>query len=395
MVAVTLLPRLDSEEEALGLLYLRVLEAGGTWSREVPLRFVDSGEELKILASREELPRWAGALSGGSATWRIGDRTAQGFAEVIEEPGELAILVDEVGSKYGPRELRRWFPGGVHAFRLRERAPDPMEYAQEVQAYFDHLAPQYDSAVDGNPLDRMLRSVSNGVLERVFHPGQRVLEIGCGTGLETLPLARRGVRVLATDVSSEMLNRLALKAGSERLDSVIEIRQVGARAIASLLADCRPGSFDGAFSDFGALNCEPDLADLPAALHRLVRPGGTLVLGIWNRFCASEAVLSLVSRQPHRAVARLETPVPVGHSRYGVPVYARGTGEFLEGFLPFFAVERVTGLPVFVPPYDFVQGFSSRSSLLAILQRLDTIFAARFPFNRFGDHFLLELRRRP
>ncbi|HYM40335.1 MAG TPA: class I SAM-dependent methyltransferase [Thermoplasmata archaeon] len=396
MVAVRLAAHPQVTEGEAGLLHLRVLEPGGTWSAEVPLRFVRSSGDPEILAAAEGVPRWAHALvTGGKAIWRVDGTTTQGDADGIEDPQELETILGRFAATLGTAEVRRWFPGRVRGFRLRSTSAIEPSYPLTVEAYFDRLAPEYDRTVETNPLDRDLRDVSNAILERVFTPGQHVLEIGCGTGWETLPLARRGVHVLATDVSSEMLERLRRKVAAEGLGSLVEVRKLGAREVPSLLDAYPDASFDGGFSDFGALNCEEDLADLPQALHRLLRPGGRLVLGIWNRFCVSEAFLALVTLRPHRAVARLETPVPVGRSRYGVPVYARGTAEFLERFRPFFDVERITGLPVFVPPYDFARGLAARGQLLPVLRGLDGAFASHFPFNRFGDHFLVELRRRP
>ena len=378
------------------LLFLRGAAGGGTWSEEVPLRFLLSPDGIAILAPRDAAPRWARALSAApEATWSVDGRQAEGVADAIEDPAELSAVRDGFVSRFGTDEVRRWFPGAVQGFRLRERPSRSRGYLGQVEAYFDRMAPQYDEALQGNRLDRDLRSATGAVLDRTFRPGQRVLEIGCGTGWETLPLARRGIHVLATDLSGEMLRRLEGKAQDEGLESMIETRQLGARDVAGLTRDYPAGSFDGAFSDFGALNCETDLTSLPTALHALLRPGGTLVAAIWNRFCAMEALLCLASLQPHRAMARLESPVPVGRSRYGIPVYARGAGEFTGGFRPLFEVERITGLPVFVPPYDFARATPPDGEFFPILQRLDAVFAARFPFNRFGDHFLVEMRRRP
>ena len=48
------------------------------------------------------------------------------------------------------------------------------------------------------PGDVYMRAVSLAALERAFGPGQRLLEIGCGTGEEAV--AGAGCCVLATDV---------------------------------------------------------------------------------------------------------------------------------------------------------------------------------------------------
>src|SRR6266571_2386292 len=158
------------------------------------------------------------------------------------------------------------------------------------------------------------------------------LTSGSATGLETLALARRGVHVLATDISSRMLNRLSGKAVTQGLESFVQTRNVRAADIAILQDEFEPGSFDGAFSDFGALNCEPDLQSVPEALAYLLRPGAALIMTVWNRLCLAETLAYLVVAKPSRAFARLRDPVPVGRSRFGIPVYARSAGEIVRLF---------------------------------------------------------------
>src|SRR5438552_1940523 len=70
---------------------------------------------------------------------------------------------------------------------------------------FDEAANRYDADAAANPMMRWLRRESLRRLLKSFKPGDFVLEIGCGTGDEALALARRGVRMLATDASDEMI----------------------------------------------------------------------------------------------------------------------------------------------------------------------------------------------
>lgn len=384
-----------STRDASGVLFLRGLNPLDSPADEVPLRFLAMPDGVVVLSRGDDLPGWAQTLlASRRASWRIGESILQGWVEPVVDRSELAHAIDAFRGRFGGREVDRWFGGSVAGFRLHS-GPADERGSPSPESYFDQLAAEYDRLVLTNPLDLYLRSVAGAVLGRIFPPGAHILEIGCGTGIETLPLARRGVRIAAIDISGEMLARLSEKAAGEGLSSMIEPRKMDAKGIDAYLREGRAGTFDGAFSDFGALNCEPDLGRIPEILHRLLRPGGSLVLGIWNRYCASEALLALASGNPRRALARLQVPVRVGHSRFGIPVYARGPSEFLEPFRPFFeTVERI-GLPVFLPPYDFGGPLPEYPELFDLLSRLDTRLADKFPFNRLGDHFLVELRRRP
>lgn len=50
-----------------------------------------------------------------------------------------------------------------------------------------------------------------------LRPGARVLEVGCGTGLLTEEIARRGVKVYSLDISHELLKKAAAKSGNKEI----------------------------------------------------------------------------------------------------------------------------------------------------------------------------------
>ncbi len=66
----------------------------------------------------------------------------------------------------------------------------------ERRATFDQVARLYDEVRPGYPEELFDDLVS---LSRIA-PGGRVIEIGCGTGQATLPLARRGYRIVAVEL---------------------------------------------------------------------------------------------------------------------------------------------------------------------------------------------------
>lgn len=106
-----------------------------------------------------------------------------------------------------------------------------------------------------------------------------IVDLGCGPGRLALPLARRGFRVLGVDLSPESLRTLRAHAEAESLP------------IAALRAnlcelDCLPdGRFGAALLMFGTLGMVQGTANRRRVLahaHRVLRPGGQLVLHAHN-----------------------------------------------------------------------------------------------------------------
>lgn len=62
--------------------------------------------------------------------------------------------------------------------------------------------------------------------------GKRVLELGCGAGIETVMLARWGAQVMATDVSAEAAALTALRAAANGVADRVETRQMPAETLA-------------------------------------------------------------------------------------------------------------------------------------------------------------------
>jgi SAM-dependent methyltransferase len=107
--------------------------------------------------------------------------------------------------------------------------------------------------------------------------GENVLEIGCGTGAITLPLAtsvgEQG-RVLAVDIAEPMLNAARQRVGEAGVQNVT-LRLGDAQVMA-----LEPGSFDIATSRMGVMF----FADPIAAFRNIgsaLKPGGRLIFACW------------------------------------------------------------------------------------------------------------------
>jgi len=128
-------------------------------------------------------------------------------------------------------------------------------------------------------------------LDRVIPPGARVLDIGCGTGQLDLYLARGDRLIIGADIARKSLEQGAAAAKRLRLSQV--------RFVETDLHNpgLRDASFDVVYSS-GVLHHTPDPRASFARIARLVRPGGVIVLGLYN-------TLARIPHRLRRTIARL------------------------------------------------------------------------------------------
>jgi SAM-dependent methyltransferase len=298
--------------------------------------------------------------------------------------------------KYGYQQVKQRYWGQRRYVEIQinqresEQSIDELIYG-DLEVAFDSVAKDYDKHIFGNPMNRWLRDVSVSVMSSVFKPGDTILEIGCGTGTETLSLASKGIRVVATDISSGMLEVLRRKADAHGLSNFIVTAKCRASEVPDKLNSMGITSLDGAYSTYGAINTEPRLRKLLVGLHNLLKPRSPLILGVWNKFCLYEIVGYMLKAKPSMALARFSNPVPIGKSRFCVSSYSYSVGEIRKLVRPYFELERVLGVEILLPPSNLVKYLPPRP-LLGISKRIDRALGKIPPFNRMGDHFLAIFR---
>lgn len=107
-----------------------------------------------------------------------------------------------------------------------------------------------------------------------IRPGMTVLDVAAGTGNASLPAAHRGARVLATDLTPELLNAGRSRAQAEGVE--LEWQAADAERL-----PCDDGSFDVVMSSIGAMFA-PYHRDVADELARVCAPHGTIGLLNWT-----------------------------------------------------------------------------------------------------------------
>jgi ubiquinone/menaquinone biosynthesis C-methylase UbiE len=250
---------------------------------------------------------------------------------------------------------------------------------------FDAVANAFDARFGGWESVAAQRRAVRAELLHAFRLGARVLEIGGGTGEDARFLAQQGRAVVLTDVSPSMVTVARQKLRAARGSQAMV---AGAEDLSAVT-----GQFDGAFSNFAALNCVSDLTPVARGLARLVRAGGPVLLVLFGTFPPGEVVVQLARGSARGAIRRLATgdvPARLGGREFVVR-YHRAR-EIERAFRPWFRLVGRRGIGVCVPPSAAEPWISAHPRLLSALEAADRIVAR--PLAGLGDHVLYRFERR-
>jgi phosphatidylethanolamine/phosphatidyl-N-methylethanolamine N-methyltransferase len=151
-----------------------------------------------------------------------------------------------------------------------------------VERVYTTLTPIYD--VVFGPALQAGRPAA--IARMALAPGHHVLEVGVGTGLNTV-LYPRGCRVTGVDLSSSMLEKARERVRHERLEHV---RLLEMDAAELTFPD---ESFDAVYAPY-LLSVVADPIGALRQMHRVCRPGGYIV--ILNHFRSANPLMSRVER---------------------------------------------------------------------------------------------------
>jgi ubiquinone/menaquinone biosynthesis C-methylase UbiE len=258
--------------------------------------------------------------------------------------------------------------------------------ASPVQTAYDRIAGDYDRQVTG---DTWMRERLWQRYTALFQPGDHVLDVACGTGIDAVFLAELGFRVTAIDISPAMIARCRERVDTAKLNDRIETLVLDHAEIGQLL----PARFDGIISAFAGLNTSSDMARFSRDAAQLLRPTGRLIVHLLNRVSLWEWLSLLAhgrwdeARSLGRdAQRRFEIgEVPVVHSLYSpLPIYQ-------QYFATDFKLQHACALGVLRPPHDlrWIPEPVARS-----LGRLENRLGTHRPWLNRGRFFVLELVKR-
>ncbi|WP_435354585.1 methyltransferase domain-containing protein [Emticicia sp. SJ17W-69] len=264
-----------------------------------------------------------------------------------------------------------------------------MDRNEIMKQPFDQIANDYDQSFTYSTIGKVQRSLVWNYLEKVQLGNEikSVLEINCGTGEDALWLAKKGINVLATDISEKMI-KIANKKGREHTNvsyQVTDFQKINNR------------KFDLIFSNFGGLNCISPSAFsvwLNEKMPSLLKENGRVILVIMPKFCLSESLFFLVklqlkkvfrrlSKQPLEAKLDAETTIKTWYH----------SAKFIRKNIPNNCkINDIRPIGFFIPPSYLNSFVEKRPNFFRILLKLENRINQFSFFANFSDHYLIEIQ---
>ena len=260
-----------------------------------------------------------------------------------------------------------------------------------INKAFTKQSLNYDKDDENNAILQWMRKIVRNHVFLHLKTGDKMLELNAGTGLDALYFSQKGYRIHSTDLSDGMVKEIKEKIKRFNLATQLSCEQCSYTEL-NKLNDLR---FEYVFSNFGGLNCIPDLQDVIKHLPGLLSPGAYITFVIMPPVCPWEMAFMLKGNF-RKAFRRMR--------KGGVPAHLEGEyfqtyyftpSEVVKTFGKNFKKISLQGLASISPPPHSVNFQKKFPSVYNSLTRMDEKVSSMFPFNRWADHFILTMQYRP
>ena len=378
----------------------------------VELRYVYRDGSFYVLSGSDKSDWLLNALAAGHVKVRL-DGLVYDSSVRTPDPTESEAASMAFAAKYGRSLMETWYPKSAPMVALVAGKPEVRgargeadtqtdfrgwaskghEYYGDVSWAFDSASEEYDFTIGRNYINSWIRRRSIGILLGYTRRDDVLLEVGCGTGKEAIEISKSVREVVATDISSGMVDLLRRKLASSRMPRRVTPVKVGASEIAQVSGRLPGGKVRVSYSFNGALNCEPKLADFATQLAGLLEPEGLFLCSIRNTLCLSEMVAHAAALQFDKATPRKKQPIMISVGGVDIPSTYYSPGEFAGFFRPHFRVEKLVALPGLLPPAYLSDYYLQARPLAPMIERAELALSGHFPLNRFGDQSFFVFRK--
>ena len=360
-------------------------------NKAVPLAFVEAYSSFYVISSGNS-NRWPGeVLRAGTAILSLHGENIPVKPKLLTNSDQQKEIKDAMRAKYGNMNFNKWFSEISRIIKFSQteglNEENINHYEEWLKDEFDSIAQNYDHHIYDNLVNNYLRERSLSLMKTFFPPSQRLMEIGSGTGTETLEMLKSGHEITAIDISENMNSILRKKANDANVSNLLTTMTMKASDLVNYEKEFMNKPFDGLYSNYGALNCEANIDAIMEIVHKIVKPHGKIVFGIFNKFCLVEMIAHLIGRKPGRVFERFSNRIPEGASRFCIDVYPYSPAYLKKLFSKWFNIEMIYGCPVILPPSNYSFMIKGRINEERV-KKADIFFSKMWPFKFIGDHTL-------
>ena len=253
-------------------------------------------------------------------------------------------------------------------------------------ADFDHAAKTYDLQFSQTGIGLAQRAQVWRNIQTVIGKSESpsILEINCGTGDDAFRWSQNHSKVLATDISPQMVSLAQTKYPTLSFE-VLDSRKLNALT----------SKYDVIFSNFGGLNClsPQEIKDFFTNAHKRLNDGGRLILVVMGKKCTWDRFYHRIKGQKkdvNRRNTASSLAVDVNGEKVSTWYYSPSELNQMAG--PKFERKRTAPIGLFVPPSYLSPFFKSKQIFLGVLKGLDRLFPFR-SLSNYADHYFMCLEK--
>ena len=258
-----------------------------------------------------------------------------------------------------------------------------------VSDAFSRQSRIFDDIYENNSTTVWMRDKVRKEVLKYIKPGSNLLELNCGTGIDSLFFAKSGFQVLATDNAPGMLAQLDSKIEKYGLKEKIRTGRYSFNELEQL----RGQQFDYIFSNFSGLNCTEDLGKVLRDVDPILKSGGHFTFVIMPKTCPWELIMMLKGdfKMARRRYKKNGTSAHIEGVYF--TCYYYNPSFVLKELAGKFKLRSLKGLAAFVPP-PFIEDFPEKHpAAFSILEGIENRLSSTWPFNQWCDQYAITMQK--
>ncbi len=264
-----------------------------------------------------------------------------------------------------------------------------MQELDKIKNFWDFYAPTYDERKRSADF---LRVINLKILKSFFSPGQNILEIGCGTGTESIEMIKYGCNLILTDISFEML-----KVASDKilkLENLPHDRKPKFINLPAEYIDSFKIKFDGAYASFGVLNCISDINSFFQKLYNILKPNSFFITSVINRWYWGDFIFFMLGITNYlRKRLKGWGYITLDGKEYDAIARYYSIKDIKNFSKNFFSIKKCFALPFLLPPAYLKPTERLPQKFFNWLTKVESLIYHRFPFKYFGEQIVIVLQR--